>query len=389
MKNADDKALLPAGLSDRLPPDASFEANTCEALVASFGQHGFERVKPPLVEFEDNLLTGTGAAMTDQTFRLMDPISQRMMGVRADMTPQVARLATTRLAHVPRPLRLCYAGDVLRIRGSQLRPERQFTQAGAEIIGTDALSADAEMVMLAAESLSALGVHDLKIDICQPMLSTAVMNALHLDDESRGLLRRALDRKDRAEVTSVTKDLPSDARALLSELLDATGAADPIARKLEGLKLEGPAKDARDTLLEVVTILRSQAPGLSLTIDAVENRGFEYHCGVTFTILAKGVRGELGSGGRYVAGHANEATSEPAVGFTLFLDSIVRALAPLPQSERVYVTASEPRETLSVLHEQGYCTVLGHASNADASQEAQSLGCTHLWSGGQLVKVGD
>ncbi len=133
-----DRALLPAGLADLLAPAARREARCVEQLIASFQQQGYERVKPPLLEFETALLAGVGAAVAEQTFRLMDPISQRMMGLRADMTPQVARIAAHRLARAPRPLRLSYAGDVLRVRGTQLTPERQLGQVGAELIGADA-----------------------------------------------------------------------------------------------------------------------------------------------------------------------------------------------------------------------------------------------------------
>src|ERR1700761_2481149 len=143
-------ALLPHGLRDILPPDARIEADTVERLMAILGQYGYDRVKPPLVEFESSLLDGPGAAMTHETFRLMDPISHRMIAVRADMTLQIARIATTRLVKSPRPLRLSYAGQVLRVRGSQLRPERQVGQVGAELIGSDAPEADAEGAALGA-----------------------------------------------------------------------------------------------------------------------------------------------------------------------------------------------------------------------------------------------
>src|SRR5690606_15769726 len=106
-----------------------------ERVMACFASHGYERVKPPLIEFEEGLLAGPGAALAAGTFRLMDPVSQRMMGVRADMTLQVARIAATRLKNQARPLRLSYAGQVLRVSGTQLRPERQFGQAGIELIG--------------------------------------------------------------------------------------------------------------------------------------------------------------------------------------------------------------------------------------------------------------
>ena len=120
------KGLLPQGLRDLLPPQAEAEAALVERLMAVLAGNGYERVEPPLVEFEDNLLSGAGAAMAKETFRLMDPVSQRMVGVRADMTPQVARIAATRLAKAPRPLRLSYAGQVLRVKGGQLNPERQI-----------------------------------------------------------------------------------------------------------------------------------------------------------------------------------------------------------------------------------------------------------------------
>ena len=130
-------ALLPAGLRDLLPPDAEVEAAAVEAMMGCFAAHGYQRIRPPLLEFEDSLLAGSGAAVAEQTFRLMDPVSQRMMGLRADTTPQVARIATTRLAGAPRPLRLSYAGQCLRVRGHHLAPDRQVAQAGIELIGSD------------------------------------------------------------------------------------------------------------------------------------------------------------------------------------------------------------------------------------------------------------
>jgi len=135
MNDAPHPALLPAGLYDLLPPDAEIEAEVTGRLMGILASHGYQQVKPPLVEFEETLLSGAGTATASDTFRLMDPISHRMVGVRADMTPQVARIATTRMSHMPRPLRLSYAGQVLRVKGSEMRPERQIGQAGAELIG--------------------------------------------------------------------------------------------------------------------------------------------------------------------------------------------------------------------------------------------------------------
>ena len=181
------RALLPAGLRDLLPPDAETEAASVEALMEVFAAHGYQRVKPPLLEFEDSLLAGSGAAVAEQTFRLMDPDSQRMMGLRADTTPQVARIATTRLAHAPRPLRLSYAGQCLRVRGSQLAPDRQIAQAGIELIGCDNPAADAEIVLVGAEALASVGLtaHQLRPDAADAGSRPAGRRGLHRVDPRR------------------------------------------------------------------------------------------------------------------------------------------------------------------------------------------------------------
>ncbi|MBT5751281.1 MAG: ATP phosphoribosyltransferase regulatory subunit, partial [Rhodospirillaceae bacterium] len=181
MNDLPNKGLLPAGLSDVLPPEAAQEATVAEGLVNCLASHGFERVKPPLVEFEESLLAGAGAATAGQTFRLMDPVSQHMMGIRSDMTVQVARIATTRLADVPRPLRLSYGGQILRVRGTQLRPARQISQVGCELIGSASIAADVEVVLLAVEALEKIGVPEISIDLTMPTLVPAVADEMGLD----------------------------------------------------------------------------------------------------------------------------------------------------------------------------------------------------------------
>jgi ATP phosphoribosyltransferase regulatory subunit len=168
MNDAPHPALLPGGMYDLLPPEAEIEARVVAQLIEILAAHGYERVKPPLVEFEETLLSGAGAAMASATFRMMDPGSHRMIGVRADMTPQIARIAASRLGAAPRPLRLSYAGQVLRISGSEIRPERQVGQVGAELIGAAGVAADVEAIAVAAEALAAIGVPHLSVDITLP-----------------------------------------------------------------------------------------------------------------------------------------------------------------------------------------------------------------------------
>lgn len=363
-------ALLPAGLRDELPPDAEIEADVIAGLLAVLRGHGYERVKPPLVEFEESLLAGPGAGMAPQTFRLMDPVSQRMMGVRADITPQIARVAATRLGAAPRPLRLCYAGQVLRVRGGQLRPERQFAQAGAELIGAPEPAAEAEIVLLAAVALGGLGVPDLSIDFCVPTLVPILCRGFGFEAAASERLRAALDAKDAAALAQV----PGRAGELLRALLAAAGPAQAGLARLRALDLPAPAAALRERLDALVALVAEAVPDLSLTVDPGECRGFEYQSGIGFTLFAKGVRGELGRGGRYALDG-----DEPAVGFTVYLDTVIRALPPRAAAPLVYLPHGVTREAGEALRAQGLRTIQGLGAVADPEAEARRLGCTHLF----------
>lgn len=363
-------ALLPAGLRDVLPPDAAFEAAVAQRLLAIFARSGYEQVNPPLVEFEESFLSGAGAGLARETFRVMDPVSQRMMAVRSDMTPQVARIATTRLRGSPRPLRLAYAGQVLRVKGSQLRPQRQFRQAGCELIGTDAVAADAEVLLLAVEALAELGVAGITVDLNLPTLVPAVCARLGLPAPALARLKQALDHKDAAAVAAAA----GEHGGLLLALLEAGGPAEAAVERLAALDLPPEGAAARVQLAALLPRLRAEAPGLTLTVDAVEHRGFEYHSGTSFAIFARGVRGELGRGGRYLAG---EGAGEPAVGFTLFLDTLQRALPAPPPAERLFLPCGTPAAVRRRLQAEGWTTVAGLDAAAEPRAEARRLGCSH------------
>lgn len=379
MSDAPNKALLPDGLRDALPPDAAHEAAIVERLLQIVGAHGYERVDPPLVEFEDSLLEGAGKGVALATFRLMDPVSQRMMGVRADITPQVARIAATRLSKASRPLRLGYAGPVLRVRGDQLRPERQFHEVGVELIGTDRAEADAEVIALAGEALIAIGARDVSVDINLPTLTPTVCEALGLDEATANAARVALDRKDAAAL----RGLGGAASEMLGGLLDAAGPADSALSALESVDLPLTARDECRRLEEVVRQVGAAVPGLVITIDPIENRGFEYHTGLSFTLFAKGARGSLGRGGRYLAG----SVGEPATGFTLFLDSIARAVPAEEKRRKVYLPFGTPVGVGRALRAENWTTVTGLEPDVEASVEAERLECSHLLVDGRPVII--
>jgi ATP phosphoribosyltransferase regulatory subunit len=371
--------LLPAGLADILPPDAAFEAAMVERLMAVFAARGYRRVKPPLLEFEDTLLAGPGAAMTGMTFRLMDPVSQRMMALRADMTLQVARIAASRLGNAPRPLRLSYAGQVLRAKVSAPQPERQLGQCGVELIGSAAPEADAEAIVLAAEAVAAAGLADVTIDLTMPTLVPAVAAGLGLSQEATAALVTALDRKDVTRVERIAGPRAPVFRALLR----ASGPARTTLARLESIDLPEAGRAELARLGDVASRIGAGHPRLVLTVDPVEHRGFEYHSGVSFTLYARRARAELGRGGRYVS-----TRGEPSTGFSLYTDALLQAL-PKPKPERVlYLPMGTPAALARRLRATGWVTVAGLEDIGDVRAEARRLLCTHVLAGKSVKPAG-
>ena len=378
MTETQSQSLLPNGLRDALPPEAGAEARAIDCLLGVFHANAYDRVEPPLVEFEQSLLDGPGQAVSPQTFRLMDPVSQRMMGLRADITPQIARIAATRLAQAPRPLRLSYAGQVLRVRGNQLRPERQFAQVGVELIDAPAPSGDVEVAVLAAESLSAVGVPEISIDLSMPALVPVICQDIGLAGDEARRARVALDRKDPAALAG----FGDAACALLTGLLDAAGPAAQAISALDALPLSDQAKSMCSELAETVDRVAAAAPALGLTVDPVEFRGMEYQTGVSFTIFTPQVRSEIGRGGRYEL-----KSGESATGFTLFMDALVRALPEPEAGYLAYIPYGTSPQVAARIRSEGWRTLQALSSEDDVSAEARRLNCSHMLKDDDVIEV--
>lgn len=341
-------SLLPNGLLDLLPPNAENEAHVIASFMQDFAAFGYARVKPPLVEFEESLLgEGPGQKLARQTFRMMDPVSQRMMGVRADVTAQIARIATSRLADEERPLRLSYAADVLRVNGSQLRPERQFCQAGCELIGIDTLMADVEMPLVALKALASLGIGKLSVDLTVPTLVAHIYEETETNEDLRETLNDAIEKRDPDAVAKAG----GTASGLIVQLMQHKDGFEKIA-------LPKKAKADMQRLLTVAKDLRGglDVYGLNdvqITIDPLERRGFEYQTGVSFTFFAIGARGEIGRGGRYDV-TVRDKKPETATGFTLYMDTILRVAPPMTGAARKSVPADAGWKEVKSLQDQGF-----------------------------------
>lgn len=353
-------ALLPNGLKDLLPPEAEEEARIITQLMENFSQFGYGRVKPPLVEFEESLLApGPGQALARDTFRLMDPVSQQMMGVRADTTAQIARIAGSRLKEIKRPLRLSYAADILRVNGSQLRPERQFCQVGCELIGASDERDDVEIALIATKALKDIGVEDLSIDLTVPSLIDTLFEAFQIESVERNTLENFIRKRDRDGLHG-QKTKVADC---LVELLDCSGMAAEAIEDLKKVALPKAVQESVNGLVRVYEGLLEafkiyDLGAVNITIDLIEWRGFDYLNGVSFTLFAPQVRGELGRGGRY---RASQDRAEDATGFTLYMDSVRQAVEILPDQKRKTLKENASWDEIKDLQDQGYLVSRGGA----------------------------
>ncbi len=346
-------SLLPNGLKDLLPPEAEKESHIINLLMQEFSKFGYDRVKPPLVEFEESLLaSGPGQALATNTFRLMDPVSQKMMGLRADTTAQIARIAKSRLSDAPRPLRLSYAADVLKINGTQLRSERQFCQVGCEMIGIEQPQDDVEICLTALCALQKIGVTGLSIDLTIPALIDDLLDAYDVDDETREDLTKLLQKRDRDGLDAMSGDI---AKSFVG-LLDASGVASEAVSLIDGLELPKTGKSKVAILKDVYhslseTLSHYGLDDINITIDLIERRGFDYQNGISFTLFSSHVQGELGRGGRYkvVDGHDQNAS-----GFTLYMDSVLQATDLQADANKKYVDSNLSWLEIKKLQDAGF-----------------------------------
>lgn len=362
-------ALLPGGFSDRLPPAAEAASQLTRIIVDGFAGHGYERVAPPLVETELSLAHWLGRPLGGALFRSPDPATGAALAIRPDITGQIARIAATRLLAAPRPLRLAYAGPVLRAKATELDPARERTQAGAELIGNDSVAALAEVAGAAVGALLAAGVTDISIDLTTPELVHELAASRWPVADTNALLA-LLDGKDWGALD--TAEL-RPWQALLA-------AAGPAETALPALAAIAPACAAR--LSALVAALPAT---IRITIDPTERHGFEYQSWAGFSLFGvvhgAPLRQEIGRGGAYRIRHGNGAT-EPAAGVSLYIDTLVDAGLGQSQKLRIFLPYGTPADEAAALRARGFATVAGlKADDLPAD-------CSHIWTNGVVTPKG-
>ncbi len=336
--------LLPSGLMDVLPPLAAGEFRLLHHFLKNFMAFGYQPVIPPLAEYAGSMLAGQGEATSHHVFRMADTLAPEMLALRADMTGQVARIAGSALAALPRPLRLCYAGYTLRTAPEALKTRRQHTQIGIERFGDLAPESVAEVLAIAAHALDSSGVSGLTIDLHFP----AVLEALFTDTSANdaAAIREAVRLKDIAQLKRLKADL-------IVQLLETAGPADSALKKLQAIAHPAVTR-ATAELAELVAALKQQQVAATLTVDMLDLSGYGYYVGVGYAMFWNQAGIEVGRGGCYTTG-----SGEPAVGFTLYINEMLDQLPAEAAAPVKSIPYGTPASDAAKLHAQGFVTIYG------------------------------
>ena len=334
--------LLPSGLMDVLPPLAAAEFRLVHHFLKTFMAFGYQPVIPPLAEYASTMLAGQGEATSHHVFKMQDVLAPETLAIRADITGQVARIATSSLSQVVRPLRLCYAGYTLRTAPEALKTRRQHTQVGIERFGDMRAQSVSEVLAISAHALENNGVDGLTIDLHYPSVLEALLK--RYPESKHAAIRDAVRLKDHARLHAL--------EALdIAEMMRHAGSAASVLQRLNASNIPEVAKAAAD-LAALVNALEAAQVKATLTIDLLDLSGYGYYTGVGYAMFWNKAGLEVGRGGCYAT-----SNGEDAVGFTLYINDLLDhlpteaagAIKPIPYG----TSAKDAAE----LHKQGFVTV--------------------------------
>lgn len=319
-----DRWLLPDGIEEILPSEASHIESLRRLVVNLFQRYGYDYVIPPMVEFIDSLLTGSGELANLDTFKVVDQLSGKTMGMRADITPQIARMDAHSLKREGIN-RLCFAGHVLYTKPKSPLASRTPIQVGVELFGESSLDADKEVMSLLLETLKVTGLPQMYVDIGHVGVYRGIISTLDLSSEQQSEYRTLLQSKSISAISKwVDENTTTKLAATWLNILPTLAGTDEILAKAQGLLADAPSDvhKAIDELIELNNIIKTRFPEVKCYFDLSELRGYHYYTGLIFGAFAPGVGNALANGGRY--DHVGESfgRARPATGFTVNLTAI-------------------------------------------------------------------
>ncbi|HKK56896.1 ATP phosphoribosyltransferase regulatory subunit [Marinobacter sp.] len=375
-----DRWLLPDGVEDILPPLAGQIESLRRNVMDTCQRWGYQLVIPPLIEYLESLFTGTGHDLELQTFKLTDQLTGRMMGLRADMTPQAARIDAHTLGQNG-ITRLCYAGHVLHTRPRHMLTGRTPIQAGCELFGSSSESADMEVISLMLESLRVAGLHHVHLDLAHVAIYENLVREAGFDRASGEAIFDAMARKSVPELDQWLADCPAgSAGEMLRKLARVSGGLDALA-EAKSILAGAPAalQQALEQLERVADMLVTHFPEVTFGFDFCELRGYNYHTGLVFSAYVPGHGDAVGKGGRYDAIGSDFGRARPATGFSLD----IRSLASLAQRVRcpagmIWAPSDDDPALAGVVSGLRLTETVVRALPEDSDTDPRSRGCDRI-----------
>jgi ATP phosphoribosyltransferase regulatory subunit len=330
--------LLPEYIEDVLPAEAARIEILRRTLLDLFKVHGYQYVIPPMLEYMESLITGVGHDLDLATFKVVDQLTGRLMGVRADMTPQAARIDAHLLNHQG-ITRLCYAGSVLRTKPDGLAQTREPLQLGAELYGHSGVASDIEIQRLLIRALQAIGIDQLHMDFSHVNIFGSLIEASQVAPQLEQDLYAALQSKDQSSVAVLSQHLDKTTREALLHLTELNGDKSILTKAEKVLPNTTAIKEALASLSQVSAALENL--NVTVSFDLSELRGYHYHSGIVFAAYAQGYKGPLALGGRYDEVGQAFGRARSATGFSLDLRGVVTALQPAKPNMAIFAPAND------------------------------------------------
>ena len=367
--------LLPEYIEDVLPIEAARIERMRRQILDLFRAHGYQYVMPPLLEYLESLLTGTGHDMDLQTFKLVDQLSGRLIGLRADITPQVARI-DAHLLNRQGVTRLCYAGSVLHTVPAGLTRTREPLQIGAELYGHAGLESDVEIMQLMLQALLLAGVATVQLDIGHVGIFGSLMRRTNVPTDLESELFRVLQAKDIPTLQTLVQPLDKQTRSALIQLPELYGGAEVLDQAQQSLPAYPEIRQALADLRSIAAQLHSSVP--NLCFDLAELRGYHYHSGVVFATYAQGWSNAVALGGRYDEVGKTFGRARPATGFSMDLRAISAVLPPAAMTPGILAPYSDDaalQKKITALRGNGEIVVIDLPGHEPARAE---LNCDRL-----------
>ena len=370
MKN---NKLIPEGFKDHVDFNTNVEHEYKNKIIDIFVKNGFDLVKTPLLEFYKKI--------SNNSFLIATKKKEPKLFIRDDITPQIIRIASSRFKSKPRPVKLCYYGEVVRKQGTMLRPERQFLQVGSEIIGSESILADIEVISLAYKSLRDIGIKNITLELTSKVFLDEIFSKIK-DIKKLKMLKTFIKHKDKKNSLNLISD--KNDRLFLENLFNFSGNFKDLEKKVNLISISDYVKKEIQNISKIAKFLNLHKED-QIFLDLTEFDKKNYHDGIKFTFFAKNVRGEVASGGRYKINNKNK--QESAVGFTCFMDTVLRASSFENKSKKILVPFDINDKIKKSLINKNYIVFTFFGEISDITKIAKKHFCTYIYINKKINKI--